>query len=98
MIWAGIAFTIVVYIGTAISTVILYTPRSGGEMGWMAPKTASVETALLTVPAAQGVIGVVTDFYILCIPIHLVLGLQMPLGRKIGVFGIFFTGFMYVND
>ncbi|KAF1993950.1 hypothetical protein P154DRAFT_476766 [Amniculicola lignicola CBS 123094] len=94
MIWIGVVLTIVVYIGTATSAVILYTPRGGGEAGWMAPKPENIQSALLTVPAVQGLIGVVIDFYILCIPVHLVLGLHLPLGRKIGVVGIFCTGFI----
>jgi len=94
MIWAGIAFTVVIYVGTATATVILYVPRHGGVMGWMAPKPDAVMEALLAVPAAQGVIGIATDFYILCIPIHLVLGLHLPLGRKIGVICVFLSGFL----
>ena len=85
MIWAGIAFTVILYVGTTITSVALYVPRHGGERGWMAPKSDAVMEALLAVPAAQGIIGIVTDFYTLCIPIHLVVGLHLPLGRKIGV-------------
>lgn len=94
MIWAGIAFTVAVYVGTAMATVILYVPQHGGEMGWIAPKSDAVMEALMAVPAAQGVIGIVTDFYILCIPIHLVIQLHLPLGRKIGVVCVFLSGFL----
>jgi hypothetical protein len=94
MIWAGLAFTVVVYVGTAMASVILYVPRHGGDMGWMMPKPNSVMEALLAIPTAQGVLGIITDFYILCIPIHLVVGLHLPLGRKIDVICVFLSGFL----
>lgn len=94
MIWTGIAFTVVLYVGTTIAGIILYVPRQGGEKGWTAPRSDAVTEALLAVPAAQSVIGIVTDFYILCIPIHRVVGLHLPLGRKIGAICVFLSGFL----
>ena len=42
----------------------------------------------------QGVLNVVTDFYILVIPIAMVLRLQLTPRRKIGISAIFLTGLL----
>ncbi|EHK97602.1 hypothetical protein M7I_6612 [Glarea lozoyensis 74030] len=44
------------------------------------------------VTSVQGIVGIVTDFYILLIPLWFVSGLRLPLGRKIGVSAIFLSG------
>lgn len=94
MIWVGIIFTAVFYVACSIATIVLYVPPKGQKNGWTSTKPESVTTALLLVPSIQGVVGVIIDFYILVIPMHLVMGLHLPLGRKLSVCGIFFTGFM----
>lgn len=47
---------------------------------------------ILDVAFAHSIFGVVTDFYILMIPIPLIAPLRLPLGRKLGVCAIFLTG------
>lgn len=42
-----------------------------------------------------GLWNVLSDFYILAIPISQIQGLKMPNKRKIGVLTLFLTGFMY---
>lgn len=42
----------------------------------------------------QGIFGLVTDFYLLFIPVPAVLSLQLPTRKKIGVIAIFMTGFL----
>lgn len=42
----------------------------------------------------QGVFGIVSDLYLLVIPIPAVMGLQMPRRRKLGVIAIFMTGLL----
>ena len=44
----------------------------------------------------QGIFNVVSDFYLLILPIPVVWQLQMPSKRKIGVCAIFMTGILYV--
>ena len=39
-------------------------------------------------------INVVSDFYILLIPLAAISSLQLPKKRKLGLFAIFFTGFL----
>lgn len=43
---------------------------------------------------AQGTINLLSDFYLLVVPIPAVLALQLPKKKKIGVIAIFMTGFL----
>jgi len=94
MIWSGIIFTVLFYVSCTIAQVKETVPRKGES--WLAMKKPASYTALTTISSIQGVVGIVTDFYILLIPIHLVVGLRFPLGRKLGVCAIFMTGLVYV--
>ncbi|CAG8975816.1 hypothetical protein HYALB_00009396 [Hymenoscyphus albidus] len=44
--------------------------------------------------AIQGIFSTASDLYVLCIPIKLVWGLQLPFRRKLGVSAIFLTGLL----
>lgn len=46
--------------------------------------------------AMMSVFSVVSDFYLLIIPVILTMNLRLPLRRKIGVCCMFLTGFMFV--
>lgn len=52
----------------------------------------------LYVNEAVGAINLITDIYILCLPIAAVSKLQLPTRKKIGVMMIFFTGLLYVHN
>ncbi|KAH9863979.1 hypothetical protein J1614_009912 [Plenodomus biglobosus] len=94
MIWTGIAVIASAYIALAIASVVVYTPPPGHEEEWGMTKDPSDATKLMNITAASGLFGVVSDFYILFIPLHLVVGLHLPFGRKLGVCGIFATGLL----
>ena len=96
IIWGGIVFTVVFYVSCTIAQVKTFVPPKGES--WMSTKKPASYAALTTISSIQGVIGAVTDFYILLIPIHLVIGLRLPLGRKLGVCAIFLTGLGYVSS
>ncbi|KAF2680026.1 hypothetical protein K458DRAFT_258050, partial [Lentithecium fluviatile CBS 122367] len=94
MIWIGVVFTTVFYVACSIATIVLFVPPKGRKNGWMSTRPDSMTEALLQILSIQGVIGVVLDFYILFIPMHLVVGLHLPFSRKLSVCGVFFTGFI----
>ncbi|KAI0390862.1 hypothetical protein F5Y17DRAFT_37568 [Xylariaceae sp. FL0594] len=54
----------------------------------------AAEYLKITITSAIGVLSVVTDFYVLAIPITLVLSLRLPRKRKYGVCAVFFTGLL----
>lgn len=96
MIWMGIVLIVLFYLACAIAYIILFVPRPGGNPAW-GVMTKHTTDVILNIAAAQGVVGCLQDIYILTIPIHLVVGLRLPLGRKIGVVAIFLTGLLYVS-
>jgi len=95
LIWIGIAFTALFHVACTIATIVFFIPPKGTKNGWIDPAPEKVQKSRLLLPTTQSVVGVFLDFYILIIPMHLVVGLHLPLGRKLSVCGIFFTGFMY---
>ena len=98
MIWGGITFIVLFYVAITIAQVKGYAPKKGEPLGWFTPMTVSQANTLLNIIAVQGIVGIVTDFYILGIPMYFISGLSLPRGRKIGVLAIFLTGFMFVHS
>jgi hypothetical protein len=94
LIWAGVVFIALFYVATVIAQIRIYIPPGQKDV-WTSPRPSSFMLMVLNTVSVQGVVGAVTDFYILFIPLHLVLGMRsLPLGKKIGVSGIFLTGLM----
>lgn len=93
MIWVGIVFITLVYIICFIANAVFCFPRGGEDwfVAAIAPRCGQPQVRLA---AAQGVIGVVTDFYTLAIPFVLVLRLHMTTSKKTAVAGIFLTGLL----
>lgn len=97
MIWLGIVVITSFYLATMIADVVLCTPHKG-DGGYLSVKTQTrCGQPSLKLSSAQGVFGVVSDFYIIIIPIQLVWQMRLPTGRKIGVSAVFLTGLLYVN-
>ncbi|EPE32138.1 hypothetical protein GLAREA_12220 [Glarea lozoyensis ATCC 20868] len=90
LIWAAFAFIPLFYIATVIAFTIFYMPKKGED--WISPRSPSTTHKMNNVTSVQGIVGIVTDFYILLIPLWFVSGLRLPLGRKIGVSAIFLSG------
>ena len=92
MIYFGIAanlvFTIII---TAMQAA--YTIPWRGET-WLDPRhlTRVEHSTVLAVPV--GIFGVISDIYILILPIPTILKLNLPLQKKMGVIAIFMIGFL----
>ncbi|KAL8999788.1 MAG: hypothetical protein Q9169_001461 [Polycauliona sp. 2 TL-2023] len=86
LIYFGIAFNFVYYT-IYLFIYSFYCPNTSKK----AP-TCGHEVKVISV--ATSAINVVSDFYILLIPLAAVSNLQLPKKRKLGLFAIFFTGFL----
>lgn len=86
MIWTSIGVIILFYI-VRIALYIYFTLPLGSE---------TREQQLFNFSAAQGIFSIVTDFYVLIVPIKSTLGLHLPIARKMAVCAVFATGFLYV--
>lgn len=91
-IWLGVTVCSVWHLAGIIVTFCLCIPSRGLDWYWMSQSAQCMK--LVPYGIAQGVFNVLSDFYLLIIPIPAVLSLQMPARRKAGVCAIFMTGLL----
>lgn len=91
LIYFGMAFIFCTY-WINISLQSLYcAPRDG--QAWDASILPNCRK-LAILGVAQGACGIVSDLYILFLPIPVVLSLNLPLKRRLGVLAIFMVGIL----
>ena len=92
LVWFGIVFTGLFYFAGMIVSIAYCAPRHGETYleSFDAPR-CHTSTAFGPVQAA---VNIISDFYILVLPIPAVMKLQLPLSKKIGIIAIFATGFL----
>ncbi|KAL9596411.1 MAG: hypothetical protein Q9179_004623 [Wetmoreana sp. 5 TL-2023] len=86
------SFVVLFYMACLLVEVISCTPWPGQT--WLEASLSKRCGRDLVLGYVMAAVNVVSDFYLLAIPIPVVWNLQMPLKRKIGVSAIFLTGFM----
>lgn len=94
LVWFGITITGCFYISGIAVVFGLCAPRDGKT--WLEMSLTPQCRNLEGYGIAQGTMNLVSDFYLLIIPIPAVLSLQLPQKKKLGVIAIFMTGFLYV--
>ncbi|KAL8955576.1 MAG: hypothetical protein Q9193_006627, partial [Seirophora villosa] len=93
LVWFGILVTGCFYVSGPIVVFTLCAPARGDSWLGMSFKS-KCRNGLQDYGVAQGTINLVSDFYLLVVPIPAVLALQLPKKKKIGVIAIFMTGFL----
>lgn len=90
-IWLGISITIIFYLATFIgySSICIHA----GVPIWESMVELRCANNSLMISKAQGWYGLISDVYILCIPLSLLWGLNLNSKRKLGVMTVFLTGF-----
>lgn len=92
LIISGIAFAFVVYILVMIPLMAYYcAPPIGHEWDLMVLKSCR---RTLVFGVVQAVTNLILDLYILALPIPVVLRLQLPTRKKVGILAIFMTGLL----
>lgn len=81
------------YASCSISLIAVCAPRRGLNASQMS-LTKICQTGGTTVGLVQGIGNIISDFYLLVVPIPAVLGLHMPTRKKFGILGIFMTGLL----
>lgn len=95
MIYSGLWFNVVFYAISVIVTLGSCLPRAG-EGGWESTKHGErCQSEDQRFAEVQGVIGAITDLYVLMVPLPMISDLRLSRRRKLGVFGVFLTGSMY---
>ena len=91
-IYFGVMANLVFYATTTIASGALCLPRHGEA--WLdSARTARCKRAL-AMYYPHGIFAVVSDFYIFIIPIPIVIKLNLPLRKKVGILAVFATGFL----
>lgn len=90
MIWAGVWSCVVFYMSILI--VLLATCLPAHKL--LPTNPTPFESPQLKIAIAMSIFSVVTDIYVLAIPVNLVFQLPLPLERKVGVLAIFLTGLL----
>ena len=90
----GIAATAIIYSVSVIVLSVECLPRTGdGQLDWLLaldmPKCLSQDPISLI----TGCLSILSDFYLLILPLPAVWDLCLPTKKKIGVSAIFLTGF-----
>ncbi len=93
LVYGGIVVTGLVYLPITVAIAAACSPRKGfSKADYLAaigdPKCARNDF-LNTWP---GIFNILSDFYILVIPLPAVWGLQLPTRKKIGISAMFLTG------
>lgn len=94
-VYFGITFTGLYYFASMIALSILCTPRDGKSQASYLLTTALPQCVhgRDIINLLLGVVNVLTDFYLLILPLPAVWSLHLPARKKIGVSAIFLTGF-----
>ena len=94
LIYFGILATLLLYTATTVAFGVLCIPRPGES--WVESGFSPRCRSSFVLTYIQGIFNVVSDLYLLILPIPVVWQLQMPSKKKIGVCAIFMTGILYV--
>ena len=86
----GLGFTVLFYLGSTITLIILQTPWPGGPLSGLAGSDRIEKCKAMFLPT--GIIAVLIDWYILLLPIPVVVALRLSTSKKLGVLAIFMTG------
>ena len=80
------------YVSAMIWILVACTPRRGSSYleSFASPRCSKMIDMSLMV----GIFGVISDVYLLIIPIPAVLPLQLPTRQKVGVLTVFLTGLL----
>ncbi|KAI1293943.1 hypothetical protein F5Y03DRAFT_326887 [Xylaria venustula] len=103
MIWVGITVIVVFYTLSIVLNIRFCVPLSmttpvPNPVEWANKlKASSCSQPVYNLNAAVGLFGVLSDIYVLMIPVSMVYKLRIPRSRKFGILGIFLTGLLAVS-
>jgi hypothetical protein len=93
MIGIGMVAITLFYMACFVTSMVHCMPRNGE--GWLSQgakeRCAQPE---LQVSVIQGIFGVISDFYLLVIPMMQVSRLRVTTSQKVGLVGLFLTGLL----
>jgi hypothetical protein len=98
MIWAGLVTVLSFTLAFLITVLVACVPRASDRGGWLSPTSiARCSPVSQSFTSAATIFSVITDFYVLSIPMHLLPTLKLSRRRKTAVSVIFITASGYVG-
>ncbi|XXG95640.1 hypothetical protein Hte_001908 [Hypoxylon texense] len=95
MIWVGMAVVITFCVVFVVIDLVACAPWPSEHGDWLAPSLLDrCDRIVVDLITAGAYFSVITDFYILFIPLHQIPKLGLSRKRKIGITLIFLTGFL----
>ena len=95
LIYIGITAISMMYSVTTITEAVLCIPLPGHS--WISTVYTRKCINTKTIGYVAGSFNVVSDLYLLVLPLPIVWSLQLPLRKKIGLSAIFMSGFLSVT-
>ena len=96
-VWIGIVITGLFYFSHFVATLALCAPRGDqSQLSWLKVLSSSTCQANGALFLPVGIANLVSDIYLILIPLPVIWRLQLPLSKKIGISAIFLTGLMQV--
>ncbi|KAI2610571.1 hypothetical protein GGR54DRAFT_373308 [Hypoxylon sp. NC1633] len=89
---SGLLLTLLVYLPNIPLAAIFDAPSAGSS--WESMATSTKSSHMIIWGIIQSSLTVLLDIYIFILPIPLIIKLQMPIGRRWQVFGVFTTALM----
>ncbi|KAI9155642.1 Xylooligosaccharide oxidase [Paramyrothecium foliicola] len=95
MIWTGIMVVVMGYLGCMGAEIAVCVPHPGDIGGWLSTQLlVRCNKPQVRLNMAQAIFSVVSDAYVLFLPLHFVARLKLSRGRKIAVGAVFLIGLL----
>lgn len=97
LVFAGIIINGLFSVAAMIAFIVMCSPRNGqSQFSYISALASPLCTRSRPLAVALGVANVISDLYLILIPLPAVWSLHLSFGRKIGLSAMFFTGLMFV--
>ena len=96
LVYGGIIICGLFYSACIVGNCVLAIPTSGQpneNMAWILRETR-FESQLWTIAVIQSIFGLLSDIYLLVIPLQMIFQLHFSVARKIGVSSVFMIGIL----
>ncbi|KAK7959362.1 uncharacterized protein PG986_004216 [Apiospora aurea] len=99
LIWSGLVSIVVFYLISVIVTLASCLPRAG-DGGWSILSPSRGDRCFeedSRFAEVQGIVGALTDLYVWIVPMTVIVKVRLSRKQKIGVYGVFATGFLFLS-
>lgn len=88
----GLVITLILYLPNIPLSAVFDAPRYGDS--WESMLTSHEPFKMITWGIVQSTLTIVLDFYIFFLPLPIIIRLNMPLGKRLQLAGVFMTALM----